>query len=230
MTEPASHRKVDFDGYADAYEKLLQDQLKFFSSDRSYFSEYKAKILRSIAPVVRSHILDFGAGVGLIIPHLRSEFPDGKVYASDISAASLAHLSKRFPDIAVVNDDDLYKHRFDIILIATVLHHVEPQLRHTLMQRLGRLLKPGGRICIFEHNPYNPITQRMVSTCPFDEDAILLPMRESIELITKSSNLELEAKGYTLFLPPRFSALSSVEGLLRWLPLGGQYFVLGRNG
>src|SRR5690606_14925929 len=112
---------------------------------------------------------------------------------------------------------------------ATVLHHVEPKLRHALMQRLGRLLNPGGRICIFEHNPYNPITRRMVSTCPFDEDAILLPMRESIDLITKSAELDLETKGYTLFLPPRLSAFSPLEGLLRWFPLGGQYFVQGRN-
>lgn len=224
----STHHKVDFDEYADTYEKLLQDQLNFFSSDRGYFSKYKADLLKSLIPIGNGDVLDFGAGIGLMIPHLQAAYPDARLHASDISEASLAHLSRKFPNANVLSDASLDDRRFDLILIATVMHHVEPAQRRDLLSRLGGLLKPGGRICIFEHNPYNPVTQRMVSTCPFDEDAVLLPMRETIDLLRNSARLHIENKGYTLFFPPSMSKLGFAERLLRWLPLGGQYYVIAR--
>ena len=39
----------------------------------------------------------------------------------------------------------------------------------------ARLLAPGGATVIFEHNPINPVTQHIVATCEFDENAVLIP-------------------------------------------------------
>jgi SAM-dependent methyltransferase len=220
-------KKVDFDNYANDYEKLLQDQLNFFSNDRGYFSKYKACRLQKLAPDAKT-ILDFGAGIGLMIPALQDAFPNSQIFASDISEESLSHLASQFSNVTVIADTDLGNQKFDLILIATVLHHIAPTLRHDVMSRLSQLLSPGGRICIFEHNPYNPVTQRMVSTCPFDEDAILLKLSESINLLTGSAKLKLENKGYTLFVPPSFKILQPIEKFIEWLPLGGQYFAIGR--
>lgn len=227
MTQNPGPKKVNFDEYANDYEKLLQDQLQFFSRDRGFFSRYKAGLLSQLAPVPE-RILDFGAGIGLMIPALRESFPNATLSATDISTASLAHLSRKFPEVTVLADHELQDFRFDLILVATVLHHIEPALRRGVMARLSRLLSPGGCLCVFEHNPLNPITQRMVSTCPFDEDAILLPMRETVDLLVNASELSLEKRGFTLFVPPALSALRPIEKYIDWLPLGGQYFVVGR--
>ncbi len=35
------------------------------------------------------------------------------------------------------------------------------------------VLKKKGRVYIFEHNPYNPVTRYLVATCEFDRDAVL---------------------------------------------------------
>lgn len=229
MNDDQMPLKVDFDEYAEKYTSMLQEQLSYFSEDRSYFSRYKAKILGSLIEVKPLRVLDFGAGVGLMVPHLQSEFPNAKIFVTDISSKSLEMLSERFSDIAVVPDAFLEDHRFDVILISTVLHHIDPGSRHAVMQRLGKLLTPGGSICIFEHNPFNPLTRRLVATCPFDVDAVLLSMLESSRLMTSSAGLSVSSRGYTLFVPPRLVRMTWVEKYLKWLPLGGQYFVCGRN-
>ncbi|MBW7854922.1 MAG: hypothetical protein H3C44_01545 [Ignavibacteria bacterium] len=39
-------QKVDFDNYANEYEKTLEEDLKFFGEDNSYFAEYKIDIVK----------------------------------------------------------------------------------------------------------------------------------------------------------------------------------------
>ncbi|WP_052731730.1 class I SAM-dependent methyltransferase [Devosia geojensis] len=224
-----SAQKVDFDEYADRYEALLQEQLSFFSGERSYFSEYKVKVLRDLYPEGIDSILDFGAGIGLGLPHYLRHFPETKLSATDISAASLQHIERAFPTVEVVKDENLQGRTFDLIVIATVMHHVAPPERRDLIKRLETLLSSKGRICIFEHNPYNPVTQRMVSTCPFDEDAVLLTMGESKRLLTQDAALSIAHTGYTLFFPGFLAGLRPSERFLKWLPLGGQYYVVAER-
>ena len=45
---------------------------------------------------------------------------------------------------------------FDVVTISAVLHHVPLAERNAVYRELGRMLKPGGRIYVFEHNPRNP--------------------------------------------------------------------------
>jgi len=221
--------KVDFDEYASDYESLLKGQLGFFNAERDYFSEYKVRVVRERTASHAARILDFGTGIGLTLPFVRKWFPSAEIHASDISEASLDRVRARHTDVTIVRDRDLVPDQYDIILVITVIHHVAPDLRPELFRRLETLLRPGGELWIFEHNPYNPITQRMVSTCPFDEDAVLISARRLARLIEHASGLEVIDQGYTLFFPQAMSALRPVERHLRWLPLGGQYHVTARR-
>lgn len=218
--------KVDFDDYAAAYESLLKDQLAFFNADRDYFSEYKVKLVRESTSKPAPKILDFGCGIGLSLPHLLRLFPQSTVHASDISEASLDLVRERFPQVDAVSDVDLGDEKYDIVLLITVVHHVAPAERGELFRRLEGLLKPDGRLWVFEHNPLNPITQRMVSTCPFDEDAVLISARSLSELIEKETELRVIDRQFTLFFPQLLSALRPVEKFIGSVPLGGQYYVV----
>ena len=218
--------KVDFDAYADRYEGLLQDQLAFFNGDRDYFSEYKIEILRNLFPDGVESFLDFGCGVGLSLPHILKLFPSAQVFATDISAAGLARVSEMFPAVTVLSDEDVGRRKYDVILVATVIHHVDPPLLPGLLQRFENMLEPGGRLCIFEHNPFNPVTRHMVATCPFDEDAVLISMRRLKTLIRSVTGLCITHDGYSLFFPAGLQALRPLERAMRWLPLGGQYFIV----
>lgn len=107
------------------------------------------------------------------------------------------------------------------------MHHVAPQLRADLLRRLEALLGSGGRLCIFEHNPFNPITQRLVSACSFDKEATLLRSSEICKFIQANTGLRVTERGYTLFFPNFLKFLRPLERYLEWLPLGGQYYVIG---
>jgi SAM-dependent methyltransferase len=218
--------KVDFDAYADSYEAMLKEQLAFFSRDRDYFSEYKIDILRRLFPEGVGSVLDFGCGIGLSLPHIVKKFPDARVFATDISATGLARVASMYPAVTVLQDAEVGSRTYDLILVATVIHHVEPTLLPGLLKRLEGMLAPGGRLCIFEHNPWNPVTRHMVSTCPFDRDAVLISFRRLKKLIRGTTRLRISHGGYSLFFPAALRALWPMEAAMRWLPLGGQYFIV----
>jgi SAM-dependent methyltransferase len=105
-----------------------------------------------------------------------------------------------------------------------VFHHIEFNLHNNLFKEIHRVLKKKGRFYIFEHNPWNPVTQKMVNTCPFDKDAILL--KPSYTKKTLLSLFNNQVTNYILFFPRHriFNFFIRFEYLLRKIPLGGQYY------
>ena len=119
-------------------------------------------------------------------------------------------------------------YQFDLIFVAGVFHHIHPAERLINIEKIKNLLSNNGCLFIFEHNPYNPITRKLVRECPFDKDAVLLTKSEMIKLLERS-NFKVDTSGYCLFIPPKFSYLLKLEKILTGLPLGGQYFVKARK-
>jgi SAM-dependent methyltransferase len=221
--------KVDFDRYVAPYNSILENQLGFFDGEE-YFAAYKVNLLREWANSGALKILDFGCGIGRSIKFLQQAFPDAKIFGTDVSKSSLkkAQEEHRNSDFFQLNKTHEYKSQFDVIFIAGVFHHIDPKLRRGIMQQLLELLTDDGELFIFEHNPLNPVTRHMVNNCPFDEDAILLKPKELIELF-ESAQLKVQGKGYVLFFPSYLRALRVLEKHLKWLPLGGQYFVWAKK-
>ena len=89
---------------------------------------------------------------------------------------------------------------------------------------LSKFISPAADLIVFEHNPYNPVTRRIVNNCPYDADAVLLKPRELRQLLT-AGGFQVLAQGYCLFIPPAFKSLLWLEPRLEWLPLGGQHWV-----
>ena len=89
---------------------------------------------------------------------------------------------------------------------------------------LRRVVKPGGVALIFEHNPYNFLTRRVVSSCIFDKDAILLKPRETRELFQGAG---FRRSRSATFLRFRREPGTSSDRLFGRLPLGAQYYALG---
>jgi trans-aconitate methyltransferase len=216
--------RVDFDDYADDYEEMLQKQLAFFNTDRSYFSAYKTDIAAKLCKNKPDRIIDFGCGIGLSLPHLIQRFPNAQIHASDLSEKSLDHIRHTYSTVKVLSDHEVDGETFDLIFVTGVFHHIPAAQRPTVVKRLSRLLTERGMLCVFEHNPFNPVTRHMVSTCPFDADAELITLKGMRSLIT-STGLRMSDSGYCLFFPQALQRLRPLEKMLPWLPLGGQYFV-----
>lgn len=113
---------------------------------------------------------------------------------------------------------------FDVVFIAGVFHHVSVIERGAVMEKVRRRLAPGGTIVIFEHNPYNPVTRKIVNNCPYDEHAVLLKPLE-LKALLSDGGMTVLRSAYCLFIPPSLAVLLPLEGMFSWLPLGGQYWV-----
>jgi ubiquinone/menaquinone biosynthesis C-methylase UbiE len=223
-----------FDRYAGRYDALHRNSIRASGEEPDYFAAYKAEYVRRMVPAEsRPRILDFGCGIGNSIPHLAERFPGAELTGVDVSGDSLElarglHPRVRFeriegeslplPDACV-----------DIAIAACVFHHIPPPQRAHWVAELRRVLVPGGRLVVFEHNPLNPVTQRVVAACEFDDDAILLPKGETLGLL-RTAGFEAVGADYIVFFPRALAALRPVERHLAWLPAGAQYAAHGQVG
>ena len=225
--------KVDFDEYAEDYDELLDQQLNFFSQDVDYYAKYKVDLVaedlkhKDITP---TKILEFGCGVGRNLISFKAMYPEAELTGYDISKKSIDIASASVDGATFTSEiSDLKIHHYDLIFIAGVYHHIQPSLRTGVSEGIYNCLKSNGRIFVFEHNPYNPVTQKMVRECPFDEDAVLLKAKE-LKTLLGDSGISVEQLKYTLFFPPNlFKRSNKLDKLFTWLPLGGQYYLSGRK-
>jgi trans-aconitate methyltransferase len=158
-------KPVNFDEYTDTYNSLLTQQTSFFSSSEEYFSSYKVSIVRGEVKSSPARILEFGCGIGRNIRYLRNVFPDAEIMGSDISAKSLemARLENKGVKFWCEGvDEQPVDQQFDLIFVAGVFHHIPPAQRTAAAATLFSRLSPGGALFVFEHNPFNPVTRRIV--------------------------------------------------------------------
>ena len=119
--------------------------------------------------------------------------------------------------------------KYDLIFSSGVFHHIPHQEHSPLIKYLSSLLNQNGKIVIWEHNPINPFTRKIVQECEFDKDAVLVQSKE-LKQNLKASSFEKVQIIYTTFFPKILSGLNTFDSFLGWLPLGGQYLVTGEKG
>jgi len=223
-------KKVKFDDYQKTYNELLQNQVRFFDKNDTYFAEYKIKIVRRYARKDSpAKILEYGCGIGRNLGFLRKHFPDAQVYGCDISGESLETAKREQPGVHLfMLGKERIEEKFDLIVMANVMHHISPELRLAALRDMDRMLEENGSLFIFEHNPYNPVTRHLVNTCPFDKDAVLVKPAE-LRMLAAVAGLRMGRVNYTLFFPSFLKVFRFCEPLLAWVPLGGQYFMRAKK-
>jgi SAM-dependent methyltransferase len=235
MSQTAIKRfaEAEFDHFASSYDQLLEDPIRIgFASDPLHFCRRKwlvlDRMLRSVGRQPQSMSwLDVGCGRGEFLELAGGHFVDAA--GCDPSGGMLS-FGRSFVTHNQPHPTELpFRSRsFDLVTAVCVYHHVPVDARHALTSEIRRVLRPGGLFCIIEHNPYNPVTRRIVSRCPVDADAHLLSLNTARELVN-ASGLRCAASEYFLYLPETwFQRLSGVEAVLRPLPLGGQYALLAQ--
>ncbi len=215
-----------FDAYAEQYDEMHRRNVAASGEGPEYFAEYKCRVLQRLVPA-DARVLDFGCGIGNLTRFLVRAFTHVEGY--DPSSKSVERAQALVPEAKFGHELEALEAsttRFDAIVVANVLHHVPPPERAPLLERVAKLLAPKGRLVVFEHNPLNPLTRRAVSTCEFDEDAILLPVQEATSLL-RYVGLRGVVHDYVVFFPRPLKALRGIEPRLGWLPLGAQYVAHG---
>ena len=218
----------DFDDYATEYEALLRQSLGAAGGDIGYFRQRKAAVAQALFRAnPPRRILEYGCGTGGNLPYLQAAFPGAVVAGGDISEKSLEQAARTAPGARLyhLGREAVPAAAFDLVFVAGVLHHVPGPARGTVLAAMAAGLAAGGRLLVFEHNPVNPLTRRIVARCPFDAGVTLLPVAET-EALCQGAGLGAVRRRYVSFVPPALARLARLEALLGWLPLGGQYCVL----
>ena len=226
-------RDAGFDQFAQSYDSEHRRSIAFSGCEPSYFARYKvataASCFRSLCDE-RETLLDFGCGPGTSIPHFRTALASARILAADVSRLSLAEAEARHGAAASylpIEGDRLDIDAGDVGLgfAACVFHHIPPPEHQAWLSELRRVVKPGGGLIIFEHNPLNPLTRHAVANCAFDHDAILL-RAGTLARSLKASGWQLLRIRYHVFFPQVLKTLRVIEPALGRIPLGGQYSVL----
>ena len=232
---PGPAPRAEFDAFAAGYDGGIGDPLKRLAGKSAdTFFEHKVDwLLRNLSPAGR--LLDFGCGTGTFLSSLRRSAAPLELFGCDISAGMVEAAHARWdagalPVLQAVAPGPLplADAQFDVVTSVCVLHHIDPAARLGTTRELVRVLKPGGRLVVFEHNPLNPATRWLVARAPIDANAQLLRAADCARLLA-GCGAEHERTDYILFFPPRIRRLWSLERFLARVPLGGQYVVVGRK-
>jgi SAM-dependent methyltransferase len=224
-----------FDDYAGSYQEAVEGSISFSGQGLEHFARRKAQELvglaeRHLGAADRLRVLDVGCGVGLTDRFLAGAF--GELHGTDLSADAVERARRENPSVqyAVCGKSTLPhpEAHFDLAFAICVAHHVGPADRPRWAGELARVVRPGGVVALFEHNPLNPLTRLAVSRCAFDEGVSLLGPQQAAALLA-SAGLEPVERRYIVFFPwPRPRAMR-LEARLGRLPLGAQHLVAGRR-
>jgi ubiquinone/menaquinone biosynthesis C-methylase UbiE len=225
-------KEAEFDRFADEYESQHRRNIAVTGETPEFFAEYKIRQLATFLPdllAAPASILDFGSGIGNSIPFFRKHFPNALLTCADASSRSIELSQKRYPGrerftLVQGNEIPLDSSWFDVVFSACVFHHIAHEDHDHWLAEMFRVTRPGGLLVIFEHNPFNPLTVRAVNTCPFDENARLIPARTLVRSINEAGWLRSKIC-YHLFFPRALARLRPIEKHLSGFPLGGQYSV-----
>jgi SAM-dependent methyltransferase len=224
---------AEFDSFADNYEELLSDPIRDrFAKSSEYFHRCKLNaLLRYLKKEDKDPQsltwLDLGCGRGDLLHLGSSKFR--AAYGCDVSPASLKYCNVPVRVQESPTSIPFAARSFDVVTAACVYHHVDSGERIALTESARSVLRTGGIFGIFEHNPYNLLTQIIVRRSPVDVNAVLLYPSETIALM-KRAGFNKIAVFYYLFFPEigKGIMVPFLESWLHWLPLGGQYAVFGR--
>jgi ubiquinone/menaquinone biosynthesis C-methylase UbiE len=119
----------------------------------------------------------------------------------------------------------------DCIFVTNVFHHIPFCEHQEWMASLNRILKDKGVIVCFEHNPYNPVVKYKTYTEFNGENKFGEGMLKPVycRSLMKNANMKNVKCNFTLFFLQRNNIFISIEKALFWLPLGAQYFVVGKK-
>ena len=230
--KPQQEKPATFDKYAGDYAARIRHPIRNKFADSGFFFERKIQILRRFferrgMDTEKQSWLDIGCGQGDLLRYGRKYFKSAAgCDPSEGMLQACRDLDVRHQGaLDTLPFDDT---TFDFVTAVYVYHHVPIARRPLLTAEARRVLKPGGIVCIIEHNPQNPFTRLIVSGTPVDADVHLLTAGESGHLLSSANAQVLETRYFLLF-PEWLKFALPAEDFMAALPFGGQYAVFAER-
>ena len=226
----------EFDQFKDTYSEKITEAIAFSGQSHDFYIRIKVNhllntIKRKLADQSSKQktvrFLDVGCGHGLIHRYLKDHATfDIDIYGIDPAATVIDFAKERNPDFTYkINEGTSFPYEdnsFDIAHATCVMHHVEPAAWDDFLKEMKRVVRPGGQIFIYEHNPYNPVTRHLVNNCELDENAVLISARNLARRMKSTGLLRVKTE-YIIFFPFNLQIFRVFEKALTRIPLGAQY-------
>ena len=186
-----------FDKIADAYDESLP----------AHVVEH---YLRKRTAFVRAHVaagasvLDVGCGTGALA--VRIQQAGYQVTGVDSSAGMLRVLKERDSSVGAVGGSGtglpFAEDHFDLVYCVAVMHHIAEaaSVRQTLLEMV-RVVKPGGLVLVWDHNPRNPYWRLLMARVPQDTGEERLIPEEEILAGLRAAGAELVGSQQLGFVP-----------------------------
>lgn len=224
---------MDFNQIKQTYREGIEKTISFSGKGLDFFTRVKADYLREIiadeAPKVQKlRILDVGCGHGYIHSSLCRFGYD--VVGVDV-AEGVVELAARYnPTVSYQVYDGatlpFEEASFDVVTTICVMHHVTPEQWPYFLREIKRVLRPGGIIVVFEHNPWNPATRYVVANSEIDADAVLLSAPFLRRQLKDAGFVGVRSRNI-LFTPFELPLFRALDKLLGWCPFGAQFYAYG---
>jgi SAM-dependent methyltransferase len=198
-----------FDRIAHEYDEVLPAHV---------VEHYLAKRVRYIAEHCPSgRVLDVGCGTGTLAARLAAA--GFTVTGLDPSQGMLDVMAESAPAVERVRGEGselpFEDETFDVAITVAALHHVaDPDdVRATLVEMV-RVLRPGGQIVVWDHNPRNPYWKNLMARVPQDDGSErLVPEAEIVGGLEEGGGEVIGSSQLGLvpdFVPPSLLGLARV--------------------
>jgi SAM-dependent methyltransferase len=214
------------------YDSMLGEGLRLSGEGRLFFVQGRIRdLVQQLGSARPRRILDFGCGIGDTSAALAEALPGAEVLGVDNAERALAHAASHHADPRIRFEPlDAFRAdaSFDLCYVNGVFHHIRPEARAEALGRIRDALVPGGRLALFENNPWNPGTRLVMSRIPFDRDAVPLSAREARRLL-ETAGFRCARARFLFYFPRPLAFLRFLEPALVHIPLGAQYCVLAER-
>ncbi len=214
-----SHDTRNFDDVAERYDESLPPHVV-----EHYLRKRAAYVRKHCPPPAR--LLDVGCGTGALAERLAEQ--GYAVAGIDPSEGMLEVLRRRCPGVEALHGSatsmPFADEEFDLALTVATLHHIaKPADVRTALIEMVRVVKPGGLILVWDHNPRNPYWPYIMRRVPQDIGEERLVGVDEILSGLRAGGAEPEAVAelglIPDFVPPRLlPATARLERLVERTP------------
>ena len=205
-----------FDHVADEYDESIAPHVM------AHLTRRRVELIEGLAPS-GGRVLDVGCGTGTLLKALPERYEKVGI---DPSQQMLDHGAAPGLELICASADDLpfADAAFDVAVTVAVLHHlIDPAVVHKAILEMCRVVKPGGAVLIWDHNPLNPYWPLLMARLPQDRgDEKLVPAKAVLGAVREAGMRDVQLRRLTFtpdFTPPRaLKRVAQLERVLERLP------------
>jgi len=167
-----------FDEVAEVYDESLPAHVT------EHYLAKRARFVVGISPPP-GRLLDVGCGTGVLAARLAARGYEAT--GLDPSDGMLRLLRERAPEVAAVQasamDMPFGDEEFDLSVSVATMHHIaDPESVRRALAEMVRVVRPGGKVIVWDHNPRNPYWPYLMKRVPQDRgDERLVGVKELVD-------------------------------------------------